>query len=440
MANHNDPYKLTMCCYNVGFGDCFLLTFHYSRRKKRHVLIDFGTSSKPSGAKSSHMMDIAKDIKTRCSGRLHAVVVSHRHLDHLSGFKISTSGKGVGDIVASMKPKVVMQPWTEDPKAARDALRPTRLRPKRPNLRFIGTLQDMHAVAGAVLAEVRRVDCPFGADIREQLGFLGEEGISNKAAIQNLQNMGTKRTKRPYVYYGSKSGLESLLPGVTTTILGPPTLEQTETIRRQTHRDEDEFWHFARFWASQARASGVSRKRDRLFPDARRVDPSEAPPHTRWFLERLQSIRGEQLLEIVRVLDSAMNNTSVILLFEVGNKKLLFSGDAQIENWAYALNQPGTEELLKDVTFYKVGHHGSLNATPKSLWSRFRKRSSVPSRRRLQTVVSTKPGKHGKEAHGTEVPRKTLVAALKAKSNYFSTHDMTAEDGLCQEFTVNLAT
>ena len=44
------------------------------------------------------------------------------------------------------------------------------------------------------------------------------------------------------------------------------------------------------------------------------------------------------MLGIVRTLDQAMNNTSVILLFEVGNKKLLFPGDAQIENWSYALN------------------------------------------------------------------------------------------------------
>jgi hypothetical protein len=30
--------------YNVGFGDCFLLTFEYRRpRKDQHILIDFGS-------------------------------------------------------------------------------------------------------------------------------------------------------------------------------------------------------------------------------------------------------------------------------------------------------------------------------------------------------------------------------------------------------------
>jgi hypothetical protein len=37
------PSKLTLRVYNVGFGDCFLLTFHYPARD-RHLLIDFGST------------------------------------------------------------------------------------------------------------------------------------------------------------------------------------------------------------------------------------------------------------------------------------------------------------------------------------------------------------------------------------------------------------
>jgi hypothetical protein len=40
------PSKLTLRVYNVGFGDCFLLTFHYPARD-RHVLIDFGSTARP---------------------------------------------------------------------------------------------------------------------------------------------------------------------------------------------------------------------------------------------------------------------------------------------------------------------------------------------------------------------------------------------------------
>ena len=42
------PKKLTIRAYGVGFGDCFLLTFHYAGKTgDRHVLIDFGTTQKP---------------------------------------------------------------------------------------------------------------------------------------------------------------------------------------------------------------------------------------------------------------------------------------------------------------------------------------------------------------------------------------------------------
>lgn len=51
----------------------------------------------------------------------------------------------------------------------------------------------------------------------------------------------------------------------------------------------------------------------------------------------------------------------------------LFGGDAQIENWSYLLDQaekdPSQRKKLEKVDLYKVGHHGSRNATPKSLFN-----------------------------------------------------------------------
>ena len=68
----------------------------------------------------------------------------------------------------------------------------------------------------------------------------------------------------------------------------------------------------------------------------------------------------------VRAMDDALNNTSVILLFEFGTRKLLFPGDAQIENWSYALSRKADLAMLADTDVYKVGHHGSHNATLKA--------------------------------------------------------------------------
>ena len=111
-----------------------------------------------------------------------------------------------------------------------------------------------------------------------------------------------------------------------------------------------------------------------LFPNHPCVDGGKLPMSARWYALRLKDARGEQLQQIVTILDDQMNNTSLILLFEAGKKKLLFPGDAQLENWQYALSQSSSRALLKDVDLYKVGHHGSLNATPKSLWTDFSKR------------------------------------------------------------------
>ncbi len=152
-------------------------------------------------------------------------------------------------------------------------------------------------------------------------------------------------------------------------MLGPPDLTQTERIRKQRAEDRDQFWHFVEGRVPAARAGA------RQAP-ARGGQP--VPAEARWFRGSFARVPGQQLLEIVRALDDQMNNTSLILLFEVGGKKLLFPGDAQIENWSYALrgapDATKIAKLLADVDFYKVGHHGSLNATPrKLLWEAFRK-------------------------------------------------------------------
>lgn len=70
---------------------------------------------------------------------------------------------------------------------------------------------------------------------------------------------------------------------------------------------------------------------------------------------------------------------------------------------------------------YKVGHHGSLNATPKKLlWEAFTKRGNG----QLTTLLSTMSGKHGRTANRTEVPRRTLVGALQAESELRNTQKL----------------
>src|SRR5512141_743697 len=116
------PASVTIRMYNVGFGDCFLLTFNYSK-EKRHMLIDFGSTSAPKGQAKDYMKRVAADIKAQCGSKLHIVVATHRHRDHISGF--ATDGDATGTTIAGLKPDCVIQPWTEDPSAKPDALTAT---------------------------------------------------------------------------------------------------------------------------------------------------------------------------------------------------------------------------------------------------------------------------------------------------------------------------
>jgi hypothetical protein len=155
----------------------------------------------------------------------------------------------------------------------------------------------------------------------------------------------------------------------------------------------------------------------------------------------VRSARAETLLWIVRTLDKQMNNTSLILVFEVGGSRLLFPGDAQIENWQYALANAEYRKLLADTTLYKVGHHGSRNATPKTgLWDHFAKRSAKKDDAdRMWSFVSTMAGKHG-TTETTRVPRKTLVAALEHDTNFRTTQNFERTEPDWRDFDIDPTT
>lgn len=71
-------------------------------------------------------------------------------------------------------------------------------------------------------------------------------------------------------------------------------------------------------------------------------------------------------------LDQAKNNTSLVTLLTFRGQALLFPGDAQWGNWKFWLDQQDAEAILSSVTFFKVAHHGSHNATPKDALERMK--------------------------------------------------------------------
>jgi hypothetical protein len=418
----NAPKSATIRTYQVGFGDCFLVSFDYGPKSEKHVLVDFGSTGFPKGVPKSRMMDIAQDIKKRTNGKLHAVIATHRHRDHISGFATEKAGKGTGDVIRSLKPDLVVQPWTEDPELDTTAEGPGGGNGKVKKFgagtaEHIAALSLMHEVAHQTLAARN-----LPKEMRHEIGFLGESNIANPSAVKNLMTM----AKNSYVFCGSNSGLEKVLPGVAVDVLGPPTVKQTDTIKKQKSDDSNEFWQF-QVGATRLAASADETK-PILFPRHVKSRGPTFPVNARWLVYHASTMRGEQLLQIVRMLDQQMNNTSVILLFQIGKMKLLFPGDAQIENWQFALGQKKYQSLLASVNLYKVGHHGSRNATPKSLWKLFDNKSDKKTANRLVSLMSTMEGKHGNPKIHTEVPRQSLVHELEHESDFFTTEQLKGKE------------
>ncbi len=472
------PVEVKLFTYRVGFGDCFLLRFSYAKGPPKHVLVDFGSTARAVADTKvdAPMVRVAEDIAAKCTadgGSLVAIVATHRHRDHISGFS-GASWKPI----AKLKPQLVLLPWTEHPDAKVDATAaPSSRRGKlalgEDSRLHAGTLQAMHATASAIVAEAQRKgtrEAPkpadkvkaaaerpdpedsarpdvegeaenalvpaaetssdelvlglhqFGKSTTRQLEFIGDDNLANEEALRNLSTI----APCDYLSFGATTRLKKLLPGVNVDVLGPPTLEQTRGIMRQASKSKSEFW----LAASAAAQQSVGGKR--LFPRAKVLKGEKnLPLETRWFITKMNAVRGDQLLQLVRILDDAMNNTSLILLFTVAGKKLLFPGDAQLENWMYALEHEKVRAKLADVDVYKVGHHGSTNATPKTLWALLQKKG-----RGLKTFMSTRKGKHGSPRSGTEVPRSTLVDALETESQLFSTLSLTRRDEFVNETVI----
>ena len=447
------PTSLEIRTYQVGFGDCFLLSFKYPKRA-RHVLIDFGSTGIPNPKKkraaktkkvapprakksvkpSDHMRLIAEDIAAVCGkDGLTAVIATHRHADHISGFGTDSRTERSGEVIRDLAPRLVLQPWTEDPDARKNAKTATRDSSRSPKT-FVASLANMNAIAQQAADLALKPPSWMSLWLQRELHFLGMDNIANRSAIDNLIAMGKRRgATAVWAHHGSKSGLERLLPGVKVHVLGPPNLEQSEKIRKMRSRDPDQFWQLVS--NSDPFAAGG----DPATPSSRTRRYPTVPLEARWFRDRLRRLTGQQVLEIVRTLDQQMNNTSLILLFEVFGKRLLFPGDAQIENWSYALEDAPdakhTRKLLAGVDVYKVGHHGSRNATPKkALWENFSKRKG----KGLHTLLSTMPNKHGHSASNTEVPRRTLLDTLKRESELQSTMELKFGSGakLCHRLEI----
>jgi hypothetical protein len=381
--------------YNVGFGDCFLIEFPRADKPPYRVLVDCGahTSGYPrEGWRPEEAVDqIVADItEVDSEPFLDLVVASHRHQDHVSGFRAAQWAKvRVGE---------VWMPWTEhptDPMAQEIRNRQSRL---------------------ALGLNLSFDDPSFGVrwtkpEARESLRSLVANSLTNEGAMTTLHRGFRGRPKRRFVPEGTdRTATPAACPGLTIHILGPS--KDPEVIRDM---DPPTGQSYLRFIEAQAAPSSSQRRSTNLgpfaasftFDEARYMAEGLGPLLDQDIKDAAASImRGDDFTVAVS-LDKAVNGTSLMLMFEFGDAFLLFPGDAQWGTWNAALSDPDTRDLLSRTTFYKVGHHGSHNATP----IEFVEGVLDQNIQIWGSAISVRP-----IGFWPEIPRDPLVDALKVHS------------------------
>ncbi|MRG58160.1 MBL fold metallo-hydrolase [Phyllobacterium sp. SYP-B3895] len=347
--------------YRQGFGDCFLITLPRKTSGAYRILIDCGVLLGTDDAEAK-MIRVAEDIVKVSGGHIDIVVATHQHWDHLSGF-IQAS-----DIFAKLTVGEVWVAWTEDP---RDDLA-NELRQER--------AQALTALRMSAAAMTMAGDTAGASEIDNLLGFYGAtRGASTADALDAVMKMGKLRFCRP-----ADEPTQLKDAAAKVYVLGPP--HDAKLIRKTlpSARDPDTYGVAANQLSDNVTAALLPNDAATPFSDLRAIPlaltrgmeffrahywgPGEDAPDWR----RIDTAWLDGASELALALDGATNNTSLVLAIELkGGDVLLFVADAQVGNWIswgdLSWKVGGDEmtgpDLLARTIFYKVGHHGSSNAT-----------------------------------------------------------------------------
>jgi beta-lactamase superfamily II metal-dependent hydrolase len=336
---------LTIRMYNVGFGDCFLVKIP-NGAKTLKMLFDCGSIK----AGPRPMPDVVKDVVAEVTDpdgtpRIDVVVATHRHKDHVSGF--------ASPLWKTVEVKEVWLPWTEDP--------------DDPNARKIRNLQSKLAALLAVNTEKARAQLTAASSAAlvtrlEAIADITANALTNEQEMHTLhEGFSGDATRR---FLPTDKPAEAIfrtpaLPGVLVHILGPS--REPDVIRDMNPPAGQSYLQL--YEAQGDSSSSV--------PDPFREDwwPEIEPPQTGPLLTpedriRIRNISSGSDFNVAVALDAAVNGTSLMIMLRVGEQCLLFPGDAQWGTWQAALANTSWNQLLQKTTFYKIGHHGSHNATP----------------------------------------------------------------------------
>jgi hypothetical protein len=320
--------------YRVGFGDCFLVSLPVGGSGARYILVDCGVHAQ---GDIGTIDKVVADVAAVTSGALAVVIATHAHQDHIAGFD------RFSDTFTKFKIAEVWLPWTWDPANPQAA----KLRGKQAAL--ADGLAAHFAALGPAAAQ-RPLTAAAAAAVANLRG--------NPHAIALLKaGFGVGATVR-YLKAEDRLTDPAGIAGLTVTVLGPP---QSEAYLAQMDPPPNE--QYLRLAADEAGNAGPIEP----FPARWRIAASAmgdlglSPADT----IRLGDATDTSAEDLAFALDKARNNESVVVLLSYRGQTLLFAGDAQYGNWRWWLENEKPDQILPQVRFLKVAHHGSVNATPK---------------------------------------------------------------------------
>ena len=402
--------QLIVRMYNAGFGDCFLVTIPTAEGPRR-ILIDCGThpsSTGPRQARRDVVPLLMADLQAE-AGRLRVdvVVATHRHRDHLSGFEAPE--------FADLEVGEVWMPWTEN----RDDPVATALRER---MKITALALDTARLG------IERAT-PAIAAVDELLA--NTLAIKNEASMETLWEGFAGHPKREYLFARAEPLETPLLPGVRIHLLGPATDEAT--IRDLEPPKKETFAHVGGPSVAAETPEGTDEAEIRPPFDDEWATPAAEARQNKAFtglrvsgqiVGAIRDLAADELLAAAASITSSINGTSLMFVLEFGGLFLFFPGDAQWGTWKRVLDDPQRRSLLQRCSFYKIGHHGSHNASPRT----FVEQVMAPN---TLAVVPVAPVKVW-----PLIPQVDLVNAIKGRSVTVVQSDMPPAMGEVPNVTV----
>jgi hypothetical protein len=431
--------------YRVGFGDFFLVIVPTSKHGDQYILIDCGVFKGTSGTGDiGSIVGAVEDMFKTTGGHLALVIMTHRHADHIAGFSKAEIFKR---FTAGMVWMPYWEQFNDKEKASSHKLQldsvVANLDSEDSNAAH-NLMVDIQDLAAEMAIQFRSRDDDEGKEALAQLGnATGIEDFNaaatdkkkrggNAAALDLLKNhLGEDGKKVRYYAAGDRPDLPPELKELKAKILGPPPekakaflalmdLKKGVGQYLDSTTDGDDgastIQPFSDEWLANLDEDYDQKdSKRRIDFDAVRDDVGKSQP--------------DMLVAAASKIENFLNNQSLVVLFEFDGKKLLFAGDAQGGNWEYWLYKTeapvkdpteagdviaASKEILQTIDFYKVGHHGSTNATPIQAVEAAIARPKTS--KGFISMCSTEDGVYGNKKKETEVPRTRLMDVLEKDS------------------------